>query len=112
MKYLIAIIRPEKLEEVISALAEVEVNHLTVSDCRGVGGMEQTSEVYRGAQYTVDYRVKIKLEIALNEEVVQPAIDTINRICKTGSSTDGIIFIAELLNCVNIGSGKTGSEAI
>lgn len=112
MKYLIAIIRPEKLEEVVAALNEAGISRMTVSDCRGIGSMDQTNEVYRGVQYTVQHRVKIKIEIALNEEFVQPAVETINRVCHTGDPTDGVILVSELLNSTNIGTGKTGSEAI
>lgn len=112
MKYIVAVIRPEKLEDTISALAEAGVVRLTVGDCRGIGGMEKTEKVYRGAQYTVHYRLKSRLEIAVNEEFVQPAIDAISRICKTGDPTDGVIFVTELQNFINIGTGKTGADAV
>ncbi len=112
MKYITAVVRPEKVEEVISALRKVDVSRLTLSDCRGVGGMNQTSEVYRGVEYTVHYRLKTKIEIAVNEEFVQPTIDTIQKVCHTGDPTDGVIFVAELAQCVNIGTGKTGNEGI
>ncbi|MGI9297708.1 MAG: P-II family nitrogen regulator [Gammaproteobacteria bacterium] len=112
MKYIVAVIRPDKLEETINALAEADVTRLTVGDCRGVGGMEKTSEVYRGVRYTIHYRLKSRLEIAVNEAFVQPTIDTISRICSTGDPTDGVIFVLELHDFINIGSGKTGGEAI
>ena len=112
MKYIVAIIRPEKLQEVIAALDKVELGRLTVGDCRGVGKMEKTAEVYRGVQYTVNYRLKSKIEIAVKDEHARTAVDTINEASKTGDPTDGVIFVMDLLECVNIGTGKTDAEAV
>ncbi len=113
MKFLVAVIRPEKLDEVVGALAEAEIPHMTVSECRGIGTMERTAEVYRGVEYAGNYRAKVKLEVALSsEEWLQKAIGIIKSICYTGSPTDGIFFVTEMVYAENIGTGKTGSEAL
>lgn len=112
MKYITAIIRPEKLEEAVSALGNVEIRRLTVSDCRGIGGMDKLSEGGRGPRYAVHYRLKVKMEIAVKEEFAQPAVETIRKICHTGDPTDGVIFISELEEFVDIATGKTGADAI
>lgn len=112
MKYIVAIILPEKVDEVITALNEVDVWRLSLSDCRSIGAMNQTAEVYRGMKYTVQYRLKTRMEIAVNDEFLQPTIDTICRVCSTGELSDGGIFVTDLLHCVNIGTGKLDREGI
>ena len=112
MKHLVAVIRPEKLEEVVSALADAGVHRFTVSDCRGIGGAEKTPEVYRGAQYTIAHRAKVRLDIALADSFLQPAIDAVKNACHTGDQTDGVIFVSELRDFVNIATGESGESAI
>lgn len=113
MKLLTAVIRPEELERVVKHLAEKGITHMTVGDCHGIGGMESTSEVYRGETLVGNYRAKVKLDIAVsNDDFMKAAVDVISEICHSGSPTDGIIFVSELIYAKNIGSGKTGDEAL
>lgn len=115
MKLIIAIIQPNKLESVKEALSEVEVVRLTVMDCQGFGRQKGQTEVYRGHEFTVNLLRKVQLQIAVNEEFVQPTIDAIIKGGRTGEKGeigDGKIFVLPLDDCVRIRTGERGSEAI
>ena len=115
MKLIVAIIRPEKLEEVQRALAERDVYLMTVTDVRGCGRQRGYTEVYRGAEVQVRLIPKLKLEIAVNESFVEAAVEAIvhaARSGETGSIGDGKIFVLPMEDCVRIRTGERGGEAI
>jgi len=115
MKLIIAIIQPNKLEDVKAALTEVEVVRLTVMDCQGFGRQKGHTEVYRGHEFSVNLLRKVQLQIAVNEEFVEPTVNAIISGGKTGEKGeigDGKIFILPLEDCIRIRTGERGSEAI
>ncbi|MDA0839644.1 MAG: P-II family nitrogen regulator [Planctomycetota bacterium] len=115
MKLIVAIIQPSKLEAVKDALSEVEVFRLTVSDVQGFGRQKGHTEVYRGHEYTVNLLRKVKLEIAVNDDFVEPTIEAIAKAGKTGEEGrigDGKIFVLPLDEVVRIRTGERGAEAI
>ena len=112
MKLIIAIIQPYRLEEVKKALYEVDVNLVTVSEVLGHGRQIGVDEFYRGTKETGNLLRKIRLEIAVNEEFVQPTINAIVKGGRTGNIGDGKIFILDLKECIRIRTGETGSKAI
>src|SRR5438132_3116437 len=112
MKMLIAVIKPFKLDAVREALAEVGVQGMTVTEVRGFGRQKGHTELYRGAEYTVDLLPKIKIELALSEDQVDKAIEAIQKAAKTGQIGDGKIFVYELNETLRIRTGETGQEAI
>lgn len=112
MKYIIAIIQPHKLEEVTQSLEEVDVNLMTVSTVLGRGRQKGHTEVYRGVKEVGTLLKKVKLEIAVNEDFVKPAVDAITRGAKTGEVGDGKIFVLDLCDVIRISSGEHGGGAI
>ena len=115
MKLIIAIIQPDRLEAVKTALAEVEVFRMTVMDVQGFGRQQGQTEVYRGHEFTVNLVRKVQLMIAVNEEFRQPTIDAIIRGARTGPAGqigDGKIFVLPLEDCIRIRTGERGGEAI
>ena len=112
MKLLTAIIKPFKLDEVREALAERGVAGVTVTEIKGFGRQKGHTELYRGAEYVVDFLPKVKLEIVLVDEMVEGAVEAILAAAKTGKIGDGKIFIAPLEEAVRIRTGETESEAI
>lgn len=112
MKLIEAIIKPFKLDEVKDALNEVGIEGITVSEVKGFGRQKGHTELYRGAEYVVDFIPKVKLEIAINDDQVNKVIETIQNAAKTGRIGDGKIFILPLEDAVRIRTGETGSEAI
>ena len=112
MKYIIAVIQPHKLESVKRELEAVEVHLMTVSSVLGCGRQKGLTEVYRGNKEIGNLLKKIKLEIALNENFVQPTVDAIIRGARTGTIGDGKIFILDLHECVRIRTEETGGVAI
>ena len=115
MKLIVAVIRPEKLEEVQKALAERDVYLMTVSDVRGCGRQRGYTEVYRGTEVTSRLISKLKLELAVNEAFVEAAVEAIvhsARTGETGTVGDGKIFVLPLEDCVRIRTGERGSGAI
>jgi nitrogen regulatory protein P-II 1 len=115
MKMIEAIIQPSKLEAVKEALNEVEVVRLTISDVQGFGRQKGHTEIYRGHEYTVNLLRKVKLQIAVNDEFVEPTVQAIIKAGRTGAEGkvgDGKIFILPLEDCIRIRTGERGSEAI
>jgi nitrogen regulatory protein P-II 1 len=112
MKKIEAVIRHFKLEEVKNALTEAGIQGLTVSEVRGFGRQRGHKEVYRGAEYTVDFLPKIKMDIVVSDEDCDKAIETIVSVGKTGQTGDGKIFVTNLENVIRIRTGETGNEAI
>ncbi len=112
MKYIIAIIQPHKLDDVKSALEEVEVNLMTVSTVLGQGRQKGITEIYRGAKEAGGLLKKVKLEIACNDEYVEPTIEAIIKGARTGEVGDGKIFVIDLQNVVRIRTGERGGRAI
>ena len=112
MKLIIAIIKPFKLEEVKEALAAAGIEGMTVSDVKGFGRQKGHTEIYRGSEYTVDFLPKVKLEIAVGDEVVGRAIDAIAKGAKTGKIGDGKIFVLPLEEVVRIRTDERGESAV
>jgi nitrogen regulatory protein P-II 2 len=115
MKLIIAIIQPSRLEAVKTALSEVEVFRLTIMDVQGFGRQKGHAEVFRGHEVAVNLLRKVQLQIAVNEEFVQPTIDAIikgGRTGKAGEIGDGKIFVLPLEDCIRIRTGERGKEAI
>jgi nitrogen regulatory protein P-II 1 len=112
MKKVEAIIRHFKLEEVKDALTEIGVQGMTVSEVRGFGRQKGQKEQYRGAEYTVDFLPKAKMEIVVSDDQLKTVIDTILRTARTGQIGDGKIFITDLNEMIRIRTGETGSGAL
>ena len=112
MKKLEAVIRHYKLEDVKTALTGIGVHGMTVSEVRGFGRQRGHKETYRGAEYTVDFMPKVKMEVVVSDNEVDAAINTICEAARTGSIGDGKIFVSSLLQVVRIRTGEMGEEAI
>ena len=112
MKYIIAIIQPDRLDEVMAALEEEEVNLITVSDVMGRGRQKGVAEVYRSHVERGGLLRKVKIEIAVNDSFVVPTIEAITRGARTGNIGDGKIFVLDLEECLRIRTGETGFVAI
>ena len=112
MKMIVAIIRPEKLEDVQAELGKVEVYLMTASDVRGCGRQRGFKENYRGNEGIIRLLSKVKLEIAVNEDFVEPAVEAIMRASRSGKVGDGKIFVLPLDEVYRIRTGETGNEAI
>jgi nitrogen regulatory protein P-II 2 len=112
MKLVTAIIKPFKLDDVRAALHEVGVNGITVSEVRGFGRQKGHTELYRGAEYNVDFLPKIKLEIAVTTELLELVVEAISRSATTGKIGDGKIFVSPLEQVIRIRTGETGAQAI
>jgi nitrogen regulatory protein P-II 2 len=112
MKYIIAIIQPHRLEDVKKALQDADVNLMTVSNVLGCGRQMGFTEVYRGAKEAGNLLKKVKIEIAVNEDFVEPTIEAIIKGAKTGNIGDGKIFVLDLPHCVRIRTMERGPKAI
>ena len=112
MKKIEAIIKPFKLDEVKEALQEVGVQGITVTEAKGFGRQKGHTELYRGAEYVVDFLPKVKIEIVLSEELVERAVEAIQKAARTGRIGDGKIFITSIEEVIRIRTGETGNEAI
>ncbi len=112
MKKIEAIIRHFKLEEVKDALAAKDIQGMTVTEVRGFGRQKGHKEQYRGAEYTVDFLPKVKIEIVVDDETAQAAIDTIMDTARTGNIGDGKIFVSTLTDSIRIRTGETGEESL
>ena len=112
MKKIEAIIRHFKLEEVKDALTAAGVNGMTVSEVRGFGRQKGHKEQYRGAEYTVDFLPKVKLEVVVDDAELQPILDTIVKTARTGQIGDGKIFVSSLNQAIRIRTGEPGAESL
>jgi nitrogen regulatory protein PII len=112
MKLVTAIIKPFKMDDVRSALSEIGVQGITVTEVKGFGRQRGHTELYRGAEYVVDFLPKLKLEIAVGDEQVEATIDAIIQAANTGKIGDGKIFVSAMEQVIRIRTGETGEEAI
>ena len=112
MKLVVAVIKPFKLDEVREALSDIGVQGITVSEVKGFGRQKGHTELYRGAEYVVDFLPKVKLEIAVGEDLVDRVIEAIENAARTGKIGDGKIFASPLEQVVRIRSGETGTNAL
>ena len=112
MKLITAFIQPEKLTEVKQALYEKEIFKMSVSNALGCGQQRGFTETYRGVNIEVNLLKKVRIDIAVNDEFVEPALEAITEAARTGAIGDGKIFVVELAECVQIRTGSRGSEAI
>jgi len=112
MKLVTAIIKPFKLDDVREALSSVEVNGITVTDVKGFGRQKGHTELYRGAEYVVDFLPKVKLDIAISEDQVDVVLDAIVKAAHTGKVGDGKIFVTDLGQIMRIRTGEMGADAV
>ena len=112
MKLIIAIIKPFKLEEVKEALSAAGIEGMTVTEVKGFGRQKGHTEIYRGSEYTVDFLPKVKLEVAVGDDVAGQAVDTIVKAAKTGKIGDGKVFVVPLEEVVRIRTDERGEAAI
>ncbi len=112
MKYIISIIKPGKLEEVREALASVGIAGMTVTEVKGFGRQKGHKELYRGAEYTIDFLPKVKVEVAVDDALADQTVSTIAAAAKTEKIGDGKIFVLDLQEAVRIRTGESGSEAL
>ena len=112
MKLISAIIKPFKLDDVREAISEIGVEGITVSEVKGFGRQKGHTELYRGAEYQVDFLPKVKLEIAVNDDVVERLVETITKAAYTGKIGDGNIFVFNLEQVIRIRTGEQDSEAL
>ncbi len=112
MKLITAVVKPFKLDDVREALAEVGLQGITVSEVKGFGRQKGHTELYRGAEYVVDFLPKVKLEIAIDDDQVDTVVEAITKSAHTGKIGDGKIFITTLEEVIRIRTGETGSEAV
>jgi nitrogen regulatory protein P-II 2 len=112
MKLVKAIIKPFKLEEVKEALSEIGVEGMTVTEVKGFGRQKGHTELYRGAEYVVDFLPKVKVEVAVADGMLEQVLETITKAANTGKVGDGKIFVTPLEEVVRIRTGETGPEAV
>ncbi|MEI7868444.1 MAG: P-II family nitrogen regulator [Candidatus Methylumidiphilus sp.] len=112
MKFVTAILKPFKLDDVREALSELGVSGITVTEVKGFGRQKGHTELYRGAEYVVDFLPKVKLEVAVSDEQLDGVIDAIVKKANTGKIGDGKIFVTNLEQVVRIRTGETGAEAL
>ena len=112
MKKIEAIIKPFKLDEVKEALQEVGLQGITVLEAKGFGRQKGHTELYRGAEYVVDFLPKVKIELVVDESIVEPAIEAIQRAARTDRIGDGKIFVTNVEEAIRIRTGERGTEAI
>lgn len=112
MKLVTAIIKPFKLDDVREALSEIGVQGITVSEVKGFGRQKGHTELYRGAEYVVDFLPKVKVEVATADDLVEQVIEAMTKSANTGKIGDGKIFVTNLEQAIRIRTGETGSEAV
>ncbi|MDO9366602.1 MAG: P-II family nitrogen regulator [Methylotenera sp.] len=112
MKKIVAIIKPFKLDEVREALSDIGVNGLTVTEVKGFGRQKGHTELYRGAEYVVDFLPKIKLELVIADNIVDAAVEAIIKAAHTGKIGDGKIFVSAVEQVIRIRTGETGESAV
>jgi nitrogen regulatory protein P-II 2 len=112
MKFVSAIIKPFKLDEVRESLSAIGVQGITVTEVKGFGRQKGHTELYRGAEYVVDFLPKVKIEIAITDEILDQVVDAIEKAASTGKIGDGKIFVYNLEQVYRIRTGETGAEAL
>lgn len=112
MKLVTAIIKPFKLDDVREALSEIGVQGITVTEVKGFGRQKGHTELYRGAEYAVDFLPKVKLEVAIGESLLDQTLEAISKAANTGKIGDGKIFVSGLEQIIRIRTGETGEEAV
>ena len=112
MKMVTAIIKPFKLDDVREALAEVGVQGITVTEVKGFGRQKGHTELYRGAEYVVDFLPKMKIELAVSAELLEQVVEALTSVARTGKIGDGKIFVTDLEQAIRIRTGETGDEAL
>ena len=112
MKKIEAVIKPFKLDEVKEALQEIGIQGMTVTEAKGFGRQKGHTELYRGAEYVVDFLPKIKIELVLADDQMETAVEAIQNAAKTGKIGDGKIFVSEIIQAVRIRTGETGDAAL
>ena len=112
MKLITAIIKPFKLDEVREALSEIGVAGITVTEVKGFGRQKGHTELYRGAEYVVDFLPKVKIEVAVTDDKLDPAIEVITKAAHTGKIGDGKVFVLSLDQAIRIRTGETGKDAL
>ena len=112
MKKIEAIIKPFKLDEVKNSLSQIGIQGLTVYEAKGIGRQKGHTELYRGAEYVVDFLPKVKIEIIIDDDLVESALECIEQSAKTGRIGDGKIFVSSIDQAIRIRTGEKGKEAI
>ena len=112
MKLVTAIIKPFKLDDVREALSEIGVQGITVTEVKGFGRQKGHTELYRGAEYVVDFLPKVKVEVVIPDKLLDGAIDAIIKAARTGKIGDGKIFVSDVLDVIRIRTGETGPQAV
>ena len=112
MKLVSAIIKPFKLDDVREALSDIGIQGVTVTEVKGFGRQKGHTELYRGAEYVVDFLPKVKIEVALDDSMVDQAIEAITKTANTGKIGDGKIFVTSLEQVIRIRTGETGTDAL
>ena len=112
MKMITAIIKPFKLDDVREAVADIGIQGITVTEVKGFGRQKGHTELYRGAEYVVDFRPKIKVEIAIDDSLMEQVIEAISKAAQTGKIGDGKIFVSSIEQVVRIRTGETGKDAL
>ena len=112
MKLVTAVIKPFKLDDVRTALSDIGVQGMTVSEVKGFGRQKGHTELYRGAEYVVDFLPKVKLELVIDDTMVEQAVDAISKASHTGKIGDGKIFVTNVEDIIRIRTGETGADAV
>ena len=112
MKLITAVVKPFKLDDVREALSEIGVQGITVTEVKGFGRQKGHTELYRGAEYVVDFLPKVKVEVAIGDNLLDQVIESITKAANTGKIGDGKIFVTELAQAIRIRTGETGEEAV
>jgi nitrogen regulatory protein PII len=112
MKMITAIIKPFKLDDVRQAVADIGIQGITVSEVKGFGRQRGHTELYRGAEYVVDFLPKAKIELAVADDIVEQVVEAISNTARTGKIGDGKIFVSAIEQAIRIRTGETGSEAV
>lgn len=112
MKLITAIIKPFKLDDVRQAVADIGIQGITVTEVKGFGRQRGHTELYRGAEYVVDFLPKTKIELAVPDDIAEQVIEAVSNAARTGKIGDGKIFVTELVQAIRIRTGETGAEAV
>lgn len=112
MKLVVAIVKPFKLDEVREALADIGINGLTVTEVKGFGRQKGHTELYRGAEYVVDFLPKVKIEAVVSDDMLEQTLEAIQMSARTGKIGDGKIFVMEVEQVIRIRTGETGDDAV